>query len=59
MKLVPVLVKKSRLHSRHKYQGGVLNPDAVNGKGYYVRRLVGQSQSQMDEKIGAIVQALK
>jgi hypothetical protein len=45
--LVAVAVKCSRLkaHEGHSYkvQGGVLNTEAVHGRGYYTRRINGQS----------------
>jgi hypothetical protein len=52
--LVPVIVKKCRLNTgsvhnfhTHKCFGGVLNPNAQHGRGYYVRRLFGQSVPAM------------
>lgn len=37
VKLIPVVVRLSRLQSTFKYRGGLLNPDAQ----YYVRRTTG------------------
>jgi len=40
--LIPVVFKKSRLTHTYKCHGGLLNSQAVHGKGYYVRRVTGK-----------------
>jgi hypothetical protein len=60
--LVAVVVKKNRLEQTnpsiahtHKVYGGVLNTDACHGRGYYTRRVVGQSPQQVLGTLTAII----
>lgn len=38
MRLITVVIKKSKLKATFPFWGGILNPAAVHGSGYYVRR---------------------
>jgi hypothetical protein len=38
-KLIPIVVKKSRLHNTFKYWGGILNPEQK----YYTRRVTSKT----------------
>jgi hypothetical protein len=38
-RLVTVVIKKGKLRASFPFWGGILNPEASSGKGYYVRRV--------------------
>jgi hypothetical protein len=69
--LVPVVYKRSRVagkmpnsdsqlnfHTFHCF-GGVLNPNANHGKGYYVRRVMGQDERAVLSTLTAIATGQK
>lgn len=62
-KLVPVVYKKSRLHASsllnfhtHKAFGAVLDSQAVRGKGFVVRRTMGQDPIAVMAHLKALIQ---